>query len=615
MSLQRVSGLLQRIKHPRDLAGLSVAELNKLAQEIRGVLIRDVRRFGGHLGPNAGVVELTIALHRVFESPQDPIVFDVGHQSYAHKLLTGRQDLSTLRQRGGLSGYPSRDESVHDVLESSHAASALSWGVGLAHSYMLQGQSDRTVVVVLGDGSLTGGTTWEAFNNIGPELANLVVILNDNEVSYAPTVGAIADRLAALRQHHTSVSADEPSHNIFADFNLTYYGPVDGHDITQVEQLFGQARNAPGPAVVHVITEKARGVPLSDSERDEYAHTVSAGTKTGSETTPSQAVTGRRPRWTKVFEAELCRHAAHRANVVALSAAMVRSTGLTAMAERFPDRVFDVGIAEQHAVTTAAGMAYAGLHPVVAIYSTFLTRAVDQLIMDVALHRAPVTFVLDRAGVTGPDGPSHHGQWDLSLLSTVPGMRIATPRDATALQQALTEALDWTTGPTAVRFPTGQVPPRVEPVYNYDDGTELLYTSVAPTANGAELGDIFVCVIGPFAQQAITAAHRVAQRGITVSVVAPRWAHPVPASVVTAARRHRAVLTLEDGIRTSGIGSRIAQALLTSDTPPGRNLPVRCLGLPPGFIEHGTREELLAQFGLTANGVETAMLELSDQFG
>lgn len=601
MSEQCVNGVLGRIATPRDLDGLSALELHQLAQEIQHTLIRDVRQAGGHLGPNTGVVELTIALHRVFESPRDPILFDVGHQSYVHKMLTGRQHISTIRQQGGLSGYPNRAESVHDVVESSHAASALSWGVGMAQSFALSNAPDRTVVVVLGDGSMTGGTTWEALNNIDPQLDNLVVVLNDNGVSYAPTVGSIARALADMTATGNLETTHKQRQNLFTHLGLAYLGPIDGHDLIQVEHVLAQARDTSGPVLVHVITEKARGVVLSDTEQHEHAHTVTASIADSI----SEETTAEPRRWTDIFGAQLCASAATRSDIVALSAAMVRSTGLANMADRFPDRVFDVGIAEQHAVTAAAGMAYAGFHPVVAVYSTFLTRAIDQLVMDVALHRAPVTFVLDRAGVTGPDGPSHHGQWDLSLLSTVPGIQIATPRDAHTLQEALTEALDWSTGPTVLRFPKGEAPARVEPVHRYDDGAELLYTPDPEQPVHSQLADVLICVVGPFAQQAIAAARRAGQNGISVSVIDPRWAHPMPSSVLEAARRHRAVLTIEDGVRSSGIGAQVARALSTS------RIPVRCLGLPDDFLGHGSREDMLAQAGLTADGLEAAVRQLA----
>src|SRR5690625_4201745 len=472
-------------------------------------------------------------------------------------MLTGRRDLSGLRQRGGLSGYPSRDESDHDVVESSHAASALSWGVGLAQSFALRRQRDRTVVVVLGDGSLTGGTTWEAINNLSPHLDNLVVILNDNGVSYAPTVGSIARTLSALRNRREPLAAPGRPSNLFTELNLDYMGPVDGHHIQELESVLQQARDTPGPVLVHVITEKARGVTLTEAEQHENAHTVaphsgqapSAMGRQPDSTSTQTKLFDNPPRWTDVFGAQLCASAERRDDVVALSAAMVRSTGLAAMAERFPERVFDVGIAEQNAVIAAPGMAYAGFHPVVAVYSTFLTRAIDQIIMDVALHRAPVTFVLDRAGVTGPDGPSHHGQWDLSLLSTVPGIQIAAPRDAHKIGRALTEALDCCAGPTAIRFPRGETSPRLEPVQRYDDGAELLYTSGSANPADAISGDVLICVIGPFAQQAVAAARRASKAGVTVSVIDPRWVHPMSSSVLALADQHRAVLTVEDGVR------------------------------------------------------------------
>lgn len=624
---QPCNSVLEQVHTPRDLDRLSKYELDQLADEVRRILVREVRQVGGHLGPNAGVVELTIAIHRVFNSPRDPIIFDVGHQSYTHKMLTGRKDLSGLRQPGGVSGYPSRDESLHDVVESSHAGSALSWGVGLAQSFALRRQRDRSVVVVLGDGSLTGGTTWEALNNLSSRLDNLVVILNDNGVSYAPTVGSIARTLSSLRDCNDQLAAREHPENLLTALSLSYLGPVDGHHILDIEHALRQAHDTPGPVLVHVITEKARGVVLADAEQHESAHTVSARSGQAPSgvsphpysATPPDEFYGSTPRWTDVFEAQLCASAEQHDDVVALSAAMIRSTGLAAMAQRFPDRVFDVGIAEQHAVTAAAGMAYVGFHPVVAVYSTFLTRAVDQIIMDVALHRAPVTFVLDRAGVTGPDGPSHHGQWDLSLLSTVPGMRIAVPRDAHRLRQAFTEALACSTGPTAIRFPTGEVPYGLEPILRYDDGAELLYTSGSGDHAAETFGDVLICVVGPFAHQAIAAARRAARAGIRVSVIDPRWVHPMPPSVVAMSQRHRAVLTVEDGVRSSGIGSHLAQSLLESHAIPGhqagRGTIVRCLGLPSEFIAQGTRTDILVQVGLTEAGIETAVLELAQVLG
>src|SRR5690625_431611 len=627
MAERQHSSVLEHVNNPRDLDRLSIEELNQLADEIRHILVRDVRQVGGHLGPNAGVVELTIAVHRVFDSPRDPIIFDVGHQSYPHKMLTGRRDLSGLRQRGGLSGYPSRDESDDDVVESSHAASALSWGVGLAQSFALRRQRDRTVVLVLGDGSLTGGTTWEAINNLSPHLDNLVVILNDNGVSYAPTVGSIARTLSALRNRMEPLAAPGHPSNLFTELNLDYLGPVDGHHIQELESVLQQARDNPGPVLVHVITEKARGVTLTEAEQHENAHTVgphsgqalSAMGRQPDSTSTQDRFVDNQPRWTDVFGAQLCASAEHRDDVVALSAAMIRSTGLAAMAERFPERVFDVGIAEQHAVTAAAGMAYAGFHPVVAVYSTFLTRAIDQIIMDVALHRAPVTFVLDRAGVTGPDGPRHRGQWDQCQLSTQPGVQIVAQRDGHTLQQALTEALDCSAGPTAIRFPRGETPPRLEPIQRYDDGAELLYTSGSANPAEAIAGDVLICVIGPFAQQAVAAARRAGKAGVTVSVIDPRWVHPMPSSVLAVAVRHRAVLTVEDGVRFSGIGSRLAQSLLEPQALAGRDsgcgVAVRCLGLPDEFIAQGTRAEILAQYGLTETGIETAVLELARLIG
>lgn len=445
--------LLESVNGPADLKRMSVEDLGELAAEIRDFLVDKVRRAGGHLGPNLGVVELTLALHRVFDSPRDAIVWDVGHQAYVHKIVTGRAaGFDRLRQTGGVTGYPSRAESEHDWVESSHASSGLSYVDGLAKAFAL-GDGERHAVAVVGDGALTGGMCWEALNNIAAHRERpVVIVINDNGRSYSPTIGGLADHLAALRLQpgyerlldggreilkHTPVvgrpiyaalhaakaglkDALSPQ-AMFSDLGLKYLGPVDGHDQVALEKALQSAKAFGGAVIVHVVTEKGHGyAPAVNHEHDQMHQTDPIDPETG-----LPPVKG--PSWTGVFGDELAKIGAEREDVVAITAAMLRSTGLDKFAEAFPDRWYDVGIAEQHAVTSAAGLAMGGLHPVVAIYSTFLNRAFDQVLMDVALHRQPVTLVLDRAGITGPDGPSHHGMWDLSLLGMVPGMRVAAP--------------------------------------------------------------------------------------------------------------------------------------------------------------------------------------------
>lgn len=476
--------ILETIRGPHDLKALSGPELGELAEDIRKFLIEAVARTGGHLGPNLGVVELSIALHRAFDSPVDRILWDTGHQSYVHKLLTGRQDFSKLRGRGGLSGYPSREESAHDVIENSHASTVLGWADGLAKANEVLGRPHH-VVAVIGDGALTGGMAWEALNNIAAARDRpLIIVVNDNERSYGPTIGGLADHLATLRttdgyERFLSWGKDvlqrtpvvgqplyESLHGakkgfkdafapqgMFEDLGLKYVGPVDGHDIAAVESALSRAKRFHGPVLVHCLTEKGRGyAPALEDEADRF-HTVGAMDPL---TCAPLAPLGN-PSWTSVFGDEIAEIGAERPDVVAITAAMLHPVGLTKFAEAFPDRVWDVGIAEQHAAVSAAGLATGGLHPVVAVYATFLNRAFDQLLMDVALHRCGVTFVLDRAGVTGPDGPSHNGMWDLSVLQVVPGLRIAAPRDADRLREELREAVTVDDAPTVLRFPKESV--------------------------------------------------------------------------------------------------------------------------------------------------------------
>jgi 1-deoxy-D-xylulose-5-phosphate synthase len=623
--------LLQNIRSTRDLKDLRPEELPQLAAEIRDVLIQTVTRTGGHLGPNLGVVELTMALHRVFESPTDRIVFDTGHQSYVHKLLTGRYvDFGTLRQRGGISGYPSRAESEHDVIENSHASTSLSYADGLAKAYQVRGETDRCVVAVIGDGALTGGMAWEALNNIaGAKDRRVVVVVNDNGRSYQPTIGGLADHLAAIRTSDryeqvldyiktTLTRAPvfgpplfEALHGLkkglkdvvqpqvlFEDLGLKYLGPVDGHDEQAVESALSHARDFGGPVLVHVITHKGFGYSLAEENDQDCLHQVSP-----SSATPAPGTVPPGPAawpWTQIFGTELAAIGAERPDVVAITAAMLYPTGLDVFSAASPERVFDVGIAEQHAVTSAAGLAMGGLHPVVAIYSTFLNRAFDQTLMDVAMHRLPVTFVLDRAGITGPDGASHHGMWDLSLLQLVPGMRVAVPRDGATLRELLREAVAVSDGPTALRFPRGKAAADVPAVGKL--GAMDILCQPAPGATA----DVLLVGAGPMASVAAQAAGRLADQGIGVTVVDPRWVQPLDEALIPAAARVRLVVTVEDSGRSGGMGDAVARLLRDHDV----DTPVRTFGIGQRFLEHGERAELLESQGLTAQQLALAITEM-----
>lgn len=570
---------------PQAVRAVPAGELPVLATRIREFLIEKVCAGGGHLGPNLGVVELTLALHRVFDSPRDVLVFDTGHQAYVHKLLTGRhEEFDTLRQAGGLSGYPSRAESVHDLVENSHASTALSYADGLAKARALNGETDRAVVAVIGDGAMTGGMAWEALNNIGvaPQRP-VIVVLNDNGRSYAPTTGALAAHLAALKQG----GGAEACQNLFTELGFTYFGPIDGHDTTGIEAVLRRARAMRRPVVVHVMTVKGRGYRPAESDEADCLHAVgTVDPATGKPPKPST------PSWTSVFGQELAQVAGEREDVVAVTASMLRPTGLDSMARKFPQRVFDVGIAEQHAVTSAAGLAMGGFHPVVAIYATFLNRAIDQVLMDVALHRLPVTFVLDRAGITGPDGPSHHGMWDLSLLSVVPGLRIAAPRDPARLRSLLRAAVDMQDGPTLLRLPKAAAGPDIEAVTRMD-GLDILHRSP-----GRPL-DALLVPVGPMAWAALDAVVMLEAEGLGVTVVDPRWVIPVNPALAALAARHRLAVTIEDNSRMGGVGSAIAQACCNARV----RTPVATLGLPRAFIAHGSRTDLLAEAGLDAEGI------------
>ena len=612
--------ILETVHGPRDLDKLTNDQLIELSGEIREFLVREVARSGGHLGPNLGVVEMTIAIHRVFDSPKDSIVFDTGHQSYVHKLLTGRQDFSKLREKGGLAGYPQRSESIHDIVESSHASSSLSWADGISRAYSMSGQKDRHVVAVVGDGALTGGMTWEALNNISHDNArNLIIIVNDNGRSYAPTIGGMARFLDSVRTRkgyrnlhfsssrffakmgpyarafyrgirggvHGFLSRFTNNQDLYANLDIKYLGPVNGHDVKAMEAVLRQAKSYGAPVIVHAITEKGKGYEPARQDIDDQFHAVGKIDPATGKALSSSSSLG----WTDVFGDELVAQAGHNEKIVAMTAAMLRPTGLHKMLERYPERIIDVGIAEQHAVTSAAGLAFGGMHPVVAIYATFVNRAFDQVLMDVALHKAGVTFVLDRSGVTGPDGPSHHGVWDLALLQMVPHIRLAAPRDATRLREELAEALAVQDAPTVIRFPKGSVASDIDAVRRCADGVDVLLEAAHK--------DVLIVAIGAFAQLGLEVAARLAQQGIGATVVDPRWVVPVPTSIIDMARDHRLVITLEDGIRVGGIGTRIRQDLRSA----GVDTAVDELGLPDEFIDHATREEILAEAGLTAQDI------------
>ncbi|MFJ2669161.1 1-deoxy-D-xylulose-5-phosphate synthase [Streptomyces sp. NPDC087525] len=594
---KRTSPLLETMTEAGGaLRALPADQLPLLAAEIREFLVEKVCASGGHLGPNLGMVELTLALHRVFESPRDALLFDIGHQAYVHKLLTGRREaFDSLRRAGGLAGYPSRAESVHDLVENSHASTALSYADGLAKARALSGEDDRAVVAVIGDGALTGGMGWEALNNIGGSGRPVIVVLNDNGRSYAPTTGALARHLTALKQ--APDTAESP--NLFRELGFAYIGPVDGHDTAALEEALRDARAVGGPVVVHVVTVKGRGYGPAEADEADRLHAVGVvAPATGRPAGPF----GRS--WTGVFGQELRALAAERDDLVAITASMLRPTGLHPMREEFPERVFDVGIAEQHAVTSAAGLAMGGFHPVVAVYATFLNRAFDQVLMDVALHRLAVTLVLDRAGITGPDGPSHHGMWDLNLLSVVPGLRITAPRDTARLGELLREAVAHRGGPTVLRLPKATAGPSI-PVRARMDGLDILHR----TRSGPL--DVLLVSVGPLAGPALDAAAVLEEQSLGVTVVDPRWVLPVNPALPALAARHRLVVTVEDGLRTGGMGTALAQACRDAAV----TTPVTCLGLPTAFIPQGSRPVLLAQAGLDGPGIAAAALAALHQQG
>lgn len=611
--------ILDSVNGPEDLKSLTHKQLLELAQEIRDFLIAKVAKTGGHLGPNLGVVETTIAIHKVFDSPNDSIVFDTGHQSYVHKMLTGRKDFDTLRQKDGLAGYPQRSESVHDIVESSHASSSLSWADGIAKAYKLTEQNDRYVIAVVGDGALTGGMTWEALNNITDDNdRKLVIVVNDNGRSYAPTIGGLARYLNGIRTEKFYRRLYRLSKKVFFKFgtigrmaystlrgagkgllgsfapkgmfpnlDLKYIGPVDGHDLHAMEAALKQAKKYANPVIVHAITQKGKGYDPAVSDEADQFHAVG---QIDPDTGVSIESSGKKS-WTSVFADELVTIADNNKSVVGITAAMLIPVGMHKFAAKYPDRVFDVGIAEQHAVASSAGMAFGGLHPVVAVYATFMNRAFDQVLMDVALHKAGVTFVLDRAGVTGPDGASHHGMWDLAMLQIVPGIRIASPRDETRLREQLAEAVAISDAPTVIRFSKGTVASELPAIRRLEDGVDVLHESSAK--------DVLILTVGAMAETGIQVAKMLSDQGIGSTVVDPRWVIPVPKSIVKMAADHRLVVTIEDGIRVGGIGTRVRQDLRAAQI----DTALSEIGLPDEFLEHASRNEILERVGLTAQSI------------
>ena len=629
-------GLLDSVHSPRDVKALSKKQLAQLADEIRQRLIDKVSVTGGHLGPNLGVVELTIALHRVFRSPEDAIVFDTSHQSYVHKMLTGRAgDFDSLRQKGGLSGYTSREESEHDWTESSHASAAISVIDGMSKAFTIQGHTDRNAVAIVGDGAMTGGMCWEALNNIAADKdRNAVIVVNDNGRSYAPTIGGIADNLGRIRAQHgydelmaqgkktlksmgwvgnrafdalhamkEGVKSSVMPTELFPELGMKYIGPINGHDLDALVYAFNYACEYSGPIFVHVVTEKGHGfAPAVNEPKDQMHSTGAIDPVTGVPKGKSQ------PGWTAAFSEEVIAAAEQRDDIVAITAAMAGPTGLAPFAEKFPERFFDVGIAEQHALASAAGLALQGMHPVVAIYSTFLNRGFDQLVMDVALTGQPVTIVLDRAGVTGSDGASHNGVWDMAITSLVPGVRVAAPRDGARLRELFREAIEVEDGPTVVRFPKGNLLPDMEAVAELGDGVDVLhYSDVSADEEGVG-SDVLIVSIGVMSARSLEAARTLEAEGYNVTVVDPRWVAPVPQSLIALADDHDVVVTVEDGIVRGGIGSMIEEALSAAEV----DTPLRRLGFPRVFPKHASRGELLADVGLSPEGIANSVREWAD---
>ncbi|NBE92512.1 1-deoxy-D-xylulose-5-phosphate synthase [Nonomuraea sp. KC401] len=620
--------MLGSVKGPQDVKRLTVEELPRLAGEIRDLLVDSCAKYGGHLGPNLGVVELTIAVHRVFDSPADPVVWDTGHQAYVHKLLTGRASgFDALKQEGGLSGYPSRAESEHDFVENSHASTALSYADGLAKAFKLRGERDRTVVAVIGDGALTGGMAWEALNNIAAiKDLPVVIVVNDNGRSYSPTIGGLASHLSSLRvnRHYEDVLeyVKDKIGNVpvlydalhgfkkgvkdviapqvmFEDLGLKYVGPIDGHDEQAMEAALRKARGFRGPVIVHALTQKGRGyAPAEDHDEDQFHSPGAFDRATGAEKPKGRI-------WTNVFSEELVRLGKERDDLVAITAAMLHPTGLNSFAEAYPDRIYDVGIAEQHALTSAAGLALGGLHPVVALYATFLNRAFDQLLLDVALHRLPVTVVLDRAGVTGDDGASHNGMWDLSILQVVPGLRVAVPRDGDRLTELLREAVEVSDGPTVLRFPKGPIAATLDAVGRLGE-MDVLRAPKGDAEGGQEPEpDVLLVGVGPMAQVCMEAAVLLDAQGIATTVVDPRWVKPLDEALAPAAEQHKLVAVVEDNGRVGAVGDAVARLLRDADV----DVPVRTFGIPQEFLDHAKRAVILSRIGLTGQDLARQITE------
>ncbi|MFF3669020.1 1-deoxy-D-xylulose-5-phosphate synthase [Microtetraspora malaysiensis] len=615
-------GILDTVKGPQDVKRIDAGDLPRLAEEIRELLVSSCAKTGGHLGPNLGVVELTIALHRVFESPRDPILFDTGHQAYVHKMLTGRAgDFGTLRQEGGLSGYPSQAESEHDLIENSHASTALSYADGLAKAFTVRRETGRTAVAVIGDGALTGGMAWEALNNIaGRKDLPLIIVVNDNGRSYSPTIGGLSNHLASLRMTQKYEDAlgfvkenlakvpvvGAPFYDalhgmkkgikdiiapqvMFEDLGLKYVGPIDGHDLEALEAALRRAKGFGGPVIVHVLTRKGQGYSPAENHDEDNFHSPGAFDPVTGEERPKPHS------WTNVFSEEIVRLGAERPDIVAITAAMLYPVGLAPFAEAYPDRIYDVGIAEQHALTSAAGLALGGLRPVVALYATFLNRAFDQLLMDVALHRLPVVVTLDRSGVTGDDGASHNGMWDLSILQVIPGLSLAAPRDAVRLRELLREAVAIEGGPSVVRYPKGAVAADIAPIGKI--GAMDVLRSGEP--------DVLLVAVGSMAETCLDAAALLDAQGISATVVDPRWVKPLDEALVPLAAEHKLVVVVEDNGRVGGVGDAVARMLRDADV----DVPVRTYGIPQRFLDHAKRPKILAEIGLTGQDLAREITE------
>ncbi len=577
----RGAAILDRIASPPDLRALSLGECDQLATEIRSFIVNAVSATGGHLGSNLGAIELTIALHRVFESPSDVLLFDTGHQAYAHKILTGRAGgFSELRQAGGLSGYPNRAESAHDVIENSHASTALSWSHGIARRRARAGADDGAeghVVVVVGDGALTGGMAYEALNNLGHSASRVVIVLNDNGRSYAPTI-------SRLRQ--------EP-HVFFEALGVRYTGPLDGHDIGQVEQALRRASSWPGPIVLHLLTRKGKGYGPAEDDEVACGHDLKAIPSTGES-------------YTDAFSKALLSLAEKDERIVAITAAMPGPTGLLSFEEAFPERFFDVGIAEQHAMTAAAGMAYVGLRPVVCIYSTFLQRCVDQWNLDVGLHRAPVVVVADRAGITGDDGPSHHGIYDLHSALSIEGVAVYCPSEPGEIEPLLTEALA-AGGPALLRYPKTLSPSPLGP--SGEPGRHRVLKEGT--------GEIVIVGIGKLARAALEARRIVtAEAGLCPKVIDPRVIRPADDDLVELMARASLLVTAEDGIALGGAGAYLGSLAEKRAATLGLDGPrTVVLGVPVAYIAQAKPDDILANLGLDGPGIATSLLDAARRYG